>query len=136
MRAIVVAILLSACAPVTHAGQDEATAIVWAGAYERTDAPPVILWEDAPCGPDGSAGVEYEGKCYWDVASDDGSTCRIAWRGSFSGSAFAHSFLHAKQVRADDLHDAEHLNREWGEQFGHPRGLLDFAGDKLRGSDL
>lgn len=108
-------------------GQPEATALVWQQVFGATLAPPPVEWREDTCPgrEQGPAAVVYGGACYAGLYLPDG-TALVAWRGTFSASAFAHELMHAWQyVRG--IEDADHDREEW-ELVKEANGLLADAG--------
>lgn len=122
MRTFIVLLFLSGCgnypgpleAPTYEQKprQAEAVALVW-GVYPMVQAsPPPIEWREDRCGDKTKAGVRYRGECYSGLYFP-GGRAMIAWRGSYTVSAFAHELLHANQW-GRGWEDPNHLSTEWG----------------------
>src|SRR5580693_5993877 len=102
MKRLLLLLLLSSCSPSfpQYPNQKTAEAIVWANYPKVNGSPPNVEWftESCPTSPtiDLSA-VVYEGMCYSGLTID-ADFSMVAWRGSFSSSAYAHELLHANQA--------------------------------------
>lgn len=86
----------------------EAEVIVWEDVFDEHDipAPHVVWWtERCPDYPDDpQTAVVFHGKCYSGVThyiGDGEYQAEVAWRGSFSSSAYAHELRHMYFI----LHD-------------------------------
>ena len=99
-------------------GQAEALAVVWVQAFQCVDAPPPITWWTTSC-PAAAGGVKpgkptavyLDGKCYDGLSYGWGSD--VAWRGSFSKSAFAHELMHDAQGREGIIDPNHQRSDDW-----------------------
>lgn len=110
MRAFVLAVLLVGCAPAQHL--DEPTAIVWEETFRaKCTAPTMEILYDATCYERVNS-FEYTNNCYSGLYLPATHHVIIAWRGSYSSSAFAHELLHGWQA-CRGIFDYNHENDEW-----------------------
>lgn len=120
---IVLALALVACASIERDQRDpdreieaQAIDIVWRDAFGMISAPPAIDWwhERCPEHPsDLRAAVVLDGTCYSGLFWPSRFSIDIAWRGSFSSSAFAHEMMHAKMWLDGEPPDVDHESLSW-----------------------
>jgi len=130
---IVAALGFAACsAPPEMPGQTEAVELVWKQAYGCTDQAPQLTWWMTSC-PAAAGGVHpgkptavyLDGKCYDGLSYVWGSD--VAWRGSFSKSAFAHELMHDAQGR-EGITDPDHQRAADWAKVTVANSMLDAAG--------
>ena len=127
LKSSILAAALSACTaligcrpntPDVELGLDELVArtTVWNEYFKSREAPPTVKWwyMRCPTRPDDprTAVVTVEGLCYSGLFW--GYNCDVAWRGSFSKSAYAHELMHAWQDTRG-IFDPAHKLPEWTE---------------------
>jgi hypothetical protein len=83
----------------------------------KLSPPPVHWWYDTcPLYPDNprAAVVTVDGKCYSGLFWSYEYRIDVAWRGSFSRSAYSHELMHAWQYTRG-IDDPDHALEEWKE---------------------
>ncbi len=131
MKTILLAILLwtGCAAPAPMPRQAEALAIVWTDTYSMQVDPPEISWwtTNCPNNPTTLTAVYFNDMCYAGLTFSYYHT-DVAWRGSFSSSAFAHELMHVAQAHRG-LSDPNHaVVGDWS--------LVDVANTFLKGAGL
>lgn len=115
MKPLLLLLLLSSCSPnySQYPHQQQAETIVWALYPQVNSSPPSVEWftKDCPYAQVDLSAVVYEGMCYSGLTLD-AEYSMVAWRGSFSSSAFSHELLHANQYDRN-IYDPNHLLPEW-----------------------
>jgi hypothetical protein len=94
--------------------QDRALQLVWDHTLGATDAPPQIEWREDVCtkSTKKDAAVVHDGECYAGLFLR-GDRALIAWRGSYTKSAFAHELIHAWQW-SKGVDDPKHkVKKDW-----------------------
>jgi hypothetical protein len=93
--------------------QAQAAQIVWQQIFAAPAEPPLVEWHEDVCPghQQGPAAVLWQEQCFAGLTLD-GDLSRVAWRGSFSQSAFAHELLHALQARRG-VFDPGHTLPDW-----------------------
>lgn len=133
---LLAAVHAAACAapgtPEVSRGSDEelARTIVWYEIFAAETEPPEVVWwyetcpevgnPDAPGKPEDTPGnkpdtrtaVYIDGHCYSGLFRPHLWRADVAWRGSFSTSAYAHELMHAWQAERG-IRDPQHKNDEW-----------------------
>lgn len=116
---VVVLVMLTGCDPGCPQyerlpRQDEAEVLSWHDVLGRTEPPPGTRWgfDRCPSQPDNpkTAVLEPNGTCRSGITWSFCYT-QVAWRGSFSKSAYIHEQQHAADYR-DGISDPNHL-RWW-----------------------
>lgn len=115
-------LFLQACAPPqdppVERGDDEVEArqIVWREHFKEGSTPPPVHWwyGRCPSKPDDlrTAVVTLSGICYSGLFYP--YQCDVAWRGSFSKSAYSHELMHAWQ-HTRGIFDPGHSLDEWSQ---------------------
>jgi len=109
--------------------QAKAEQIVWYQYYKMTIKPPVIEWRNDKCPdhPDSGALIYQDGTCYYGLFYGNLWKIYLAWRGSFSKSAYAHELLHA-YLNSKGIYDPDHTRPEWNTMIPEANKLLENAG--------
>jgi hypothetical protein len=123
IRPLLTALAVAGCAapadPVVSRGTEEIQArdIVWHELFQAEgDAPTVVWWYDTcPDHPGNPRSAVYlQGTCYSGLFREALWQADVAWRGSYSKSAYAHELMHAWQAERG-IHDPDHKTAEWRE---------------------
>lgn len=115
---LLAALFIAACSPDPEVdmGPTEVAArrIVWTDVFKARWSPPRVKWWHTTCpslpGDTRTAVVSDDGTCYSGLFLP--YDCHVAWRGSYSSSAYVHELMHAWQYTRG-VWDPGHTNSEW-----------------------
>lgn len=90
---------------------------VWKQSLNQTKNPPPVIWSSENCQIVGSdqtrTAVNYQGQCYSGLfLAPNEYKALVAWRGSFSSSAYTHELIHALQYLMG-VYDPNHTQPIW-----------------------
>jgi hypothetical protein len=150
MKIFAIALLLaSGCGvQIDTSRKAEAAYLVWSSYAEESTAPDAIFIEQARlnCAQGKFTGRMYgfiesvslnvvgsEGHCLSGQFFFGERTAQVALRDgdNYSTTSLAHELYHAHLDARTNDPDYDHLDPGFGEQYGHPRGAVDFANEEL-----
>lgn len=117
----ITAIFLIGCGPPEDPPAERGVAevkareIVWHQEFKSNWPAPTVVWWYGTCPTaqnDPRTAVVIGGVCYSGLTFPDEMKCNVAWRGSFSTSAYTHELMHAWQATRG-IYDPQHMLAEW-----------------------